>query len=161
MAEACRGLGKAARETSPGRVEREYHDVFIGLTEGEVVPYGSWYLTGSLMDRPLVRLRADLARLGFQRRTDMHDPEDHAAALCEVAGLLIADSHDGDEVEAARFFRAHLYTWMPRFFADLQRCASARFYAAVGRLGAEFLALERTYFALPSAVGEFRERVQS
>src|SRR5581483_2585663 len=52
-------LAQAASETTVERVEREYFDLFIGLGRGELLPYGSYYLTGFLHERPLARLRAD------------------------------------------------------------------------------------------------------
>src|SRR4051812_15084719 len=57
-------LADAAACTDADRVSREYFDLFIGLGRGELLPYGSYYLTGFLHERPLARLRADLARLG-------------------------------------------------------------------------------------------------
>lgn len=155
-------LGEAARETTEDRVAREYQELFIGITEGEIVPYGSWYGTGSLMDRPLVRLRSDLARLGFEREAGMHDPEDHAAVLCEVMGRLVGDEGDSaaDEAEAAGFFTAHLGPWMPRFFADLQQCRSARFYRAVGELGEGFMALESVLLSPGRANHEGLRRIR-
>ncbi len=55
-------LAQAASETTVERVEREYFNLFIGLGRGELLPYGSYYLTGFLHERPLARLRADLRR---------------------------------------------------------------------------------------------------
>ena len=52
----------------------------IGLGRGELLPFGSWYQTGFLMERPLGYLRDDLSRLGYQREEGVHEPEDHVAA---------------------------------------------------------------------------------
>ena len=52
------------------------------------MPYGSYYLTGFLHERPLARLRDDLATLGVERAEGNCEPEDHAGTLCEImAGL--------------------------------------------------------------------------
>ena len=84
---ACGARGGGER-TNAERVEREYFDLFIGLGRGELLPYGSYYLTGFLHERPLARLRADLVRLGIERSEGNIEPEDHAAILCEImAGL--------------------------------------------------------------------------
>src|SRR5260370_26001451 len=81
-------LAQAARRTNAERVEREYFHLFIGLGRGELLPYGSYYLSGFLHERPLARLRAHFARLGTEQAQDQAEPEDHAAILCEVmAGL--------------------------------------------------------------------------
>ena len=42
-------LGLAARTAKPAELDDEFHALFIGLGRGELVPYGSWYLTGFLM----------------------------------------------------------------------------------------------------------------
>jgi Nitrate reductase delta subunit len=52
---------------------------------GEIVPYGSYYLTGFLHERPLVRLRQDLVKLGIERVPGRAEPEDHAVVLCEIS----------------------------------------------------------------------------
>ncbi len=151
LAPAWRMLGLAARRTKAQAVADEYHALFIGITRGEVVPYGSWYLTGFLMDRPLARLRADLIRLGFERQADVHEPEDHAASLCEVMGLLLSEENDAQAEDAAKaFFAEHLAPWLEMFFADLQEAGSAALYRAVGYLGQQFVQLERRYWALPA-----------
>src|SRR5439155_1564893 len=63
-------------------------DLFIGLGRGELLPYGSYYLTGFLHERPLARLRAHLEKLAIERTAGQAEPEDHAAILCEImAGL--------------------------------------------------------------------------
>src|SRR5262249_20963732 len=71
-------LAEAAGQASAKRVEREYFDLFIGLGRGELLPYGSYYLSGFLHERPLARLRAHLARLGIERAEGQTEPEDHA-----------------------------------------------------------------------------------
>jgi len=144
---AWRGLARAAQEADPEAVDDEFHDLFIGLGRGELVPYASWYLSGLLMEEPLVRLRQDLSALGFERRSGNRDPEDHIAALCEVMAMLI---RDGEPLERQRwFFSEHLAPWAGRFFRDLQEAESARFYRAVGILGAPFVDLEEQHLAMP------------
>ncbi len=140
LAMALRMLGLAARTSDPARLDDEYHELFIGLGRGELVPFASWYLTGFLMETPLAALRDELARLGFERRETVHEPEDHAAALCEVMAALIEDPELA--AEQGPFFRAHIAPWMERFFTDLVAARSAVFYRSVGRLGCAFLALE-------------------
>lgn len=140
-------LGLAASTSRVPQVDDEFHDLFIGLGRGELVPYGSWYLTGFLMEKPLSRLRDDLALLGFERSDDAREPEDHVAALCEVMGMLIIE--DGDESRQRAFFEAHIGSWFERFFGDLSEARAAVFYKAVGRFGAMFTALEQRYLNMP------------
>jgi len=143
-------LGLAAQSSELSAIDDEYHDLFIGLGRGELVPYGSWYLTGYLMEKPLSLLRDDLKALGFERDENIVEPEDHVAALCEVMALLIAnESQIGDEnvdIETQTiFFEKHMNEWINRFFDDLSTAESAVFYRAVGRFGLAFMNLEKQY----------------
>jgi TorA maturation chaperone TorD len=139
-------LALAARHSAVDSVRDEYHMLFIGLGRGELVPYGSWYQTGFLMEKPLGLLRADLRRLGFERDDDVREPEDHIAALCEVMSLMILD---GIPIEnQQQFFDHHLGNWAGDFFRDLAGAESAVFYRSVARLGEAFLSLETRYLSL-------------
>src|SRR5260370_28443225 len=60
-------LAEAARCATREGVEREHFDLFIGLGRADLLPYGSYYLTGVLRERPPVRPPADLAPPGVQR----------------------------------------------------------------------------------------------
>lgn len=140
-------LGLAASTSRADAVDDEFHALFIGIGRGELVPYGSWYLTGYLMERPLGRLRDDLAALGFQRQEGVTEPEDHVAALCEVMAILIDDGSSLDT--QSHFFERHIADWMERFFIDLSEAESAVFYRALGRFGAAFVSLEKRYLSMP------------
>lgn len=147
MAAAWRTLAMAAERTTQEAVDDEYHALFIGIGRGELVPYGSWYLTGFLMERPLAQLRQDLKRLGFERQEDVKEPEDHAGALLETMYMMVTDPGIGDH-EQKRFFERHLEPWIGKFFEDLQNAKSAGFYSAVGVLGAQFIEVEKEYLAM-------------
>jgi TorA maturation chaperone TorD len=147
MAACWQLLKQASGQTAAAQADDEYHDLFIGLGRGEVVPYASWYLTGFLMERPLALLRRDLARYGIERQEGVSEPEDHAAALCEAMAVVI---QDGDTAAQKALFHDHLAPWMQRFFRDLQDARTARFYRAVGRLGEQFMQFERQYLDLPA-----------
>jgi len=137
-------LGLAAQSSELSAIDDEYHDLFIGLGRGELVPYGSWYLTGYLMEKPLSLLRDDLKALGFERDENVVEPEDHVAALCEVMSLLIGDESVDTETQTI-FFEKHMNEWINRFFDDLSTAESAVFYRAVGRFGSAFMNLEKQY----------------
>lgn len=139
-------LSLAARHSSAQSLVDEYHALFIGLGRGELVPYGSWYQTGFLMEKPLGLLRSDLADLGFTRSADVHEPEDHVAALCEVMAMLIYEGIGIDRQQ--RFFQTHIGSWAERFFDDLGNANSAVFYRSVARFGQAFLAMENRYLSL-------------
>jgi TorA maturation chaperone TorD len=141
-------LAKAAGRASAEEVEREYSDLFLGLRPGGLFPYGSFYLTGALQGRPLVRLREAFRRLGIERTPGQSEPEDHAATLLEVMSRL-ADGRIAVPPGADReIFEQHLAPWIGRFFADLERAQSADFYASVGALGRTFTEIETEAFQL-------------
>ena len=140
-------LRRAAESAEVEALQDEYHELFIGIGRGELMPYGSWYLTGFLMERPLAELRMDLQRLGFERQEDVREPEDHVAALCETMSMIVTGAPDSLETQR-EFFNKHVGPWMGRFFADLTAARAARFYRAVGLLGEKFLEVERTYLGM-------------
>ncbi|MFZ0488187.1 MAG: molecular chaperone TorD family protein [Arenicellales bacterium] len=148
MAAAWKTLAMAAGRTTPESVDDEYHALFIGIGRGEVMPYGSWYLTGFLMERPLAQLRQDLKMLGFERREEVKEPEDHAGALMETMAMMIVDDRGFGAHEQKQFFDRHLEPWIGKFFGDLQNASSANFYSAVGVLGSQFIEVEKQYLAM-------------
>ena len=146
LALALNMLALASRHSPADSLRDEYHALFIGLGRGELVPYGSWYQTGFLMEKPLGLLRADLARLGFERADDVREPEDHIAALCEVMALLIQDQVAVEQ--QTQFFNSHIGNWAGAFFDDLAAAQSSVFYKSVARLGSAFVSLEGRYLSL-------------
>jgi len=149
MAAAWAMLRQAAEQAEIERLGEEYQELFIGIGRGELLPYGSWYLTGFLMERPLAELRRDLWALGFERQEQVREPEDHVAALCETMSLLAGGDPAATLEQQREFFGRHIAPWMGRFFADLVQARSARFYRAVGLVGENFLEVERNYLAMP------------
>jgi TorA maturation chaperone TorD len=144
------GLAEAASNANAQRVQREYFNLFIGLGRGELLPYGSYYLTGFLHERPLARLRDDLLRLGVERVESQAEPEDHAAILCEIMAGLVSRRFPAPVGSDRKIFEAHLAPWIGRFFADLERAETANFYRQVGMLGRTFIDIEMEAFAMPS-----------
>jgi TorA maturation chaperone TorD len=140
-------LAQAARDATAERVAREFFALFIGLGRGEILPYGSYYLTGFLHERPLARLRQDLIRLGFERAPGLAEPEDHAAILCEIMAGLASQALPAPPGADRDLFEAHLAPWMARFFADLEQAQGAAFYRCVGTLGRLFMQIESEAFA--------------
>ena len=143
-------LAEAAAATTAERVEREFFNLFIGLGRGELMPYGSYYISGFLYERPLARLREDLGRLGIARAENNAEPEDHAAILCEIMAGLAGGKFPAPAGADRALFEKHLAPWISRFFADLERAAEADFYRRIGTLGRVFINIETEAFALPS-----------
>jgi TorA maturation chaperone TorD len=141
-------LAQAAVRTDEARAGREFFDLFTGLGQGELLPYASHYLTGSLYGRPLARLREAFQRLDIERKMGHSEPEDHVAILCEIMAGLVGGDIAGPAGSDRAFFDEHLAPWIPRFFADLELAQSADFYARVGSLGRIFVSIETEAFAL-------------
>jgi TorA maturation chaperone TorD len=140
-------LGEAASNAVVAEVEREYFELFVGLGRGELLPYASYYLTGFLNERPLSRLRADLAPLGIERVENNFEPEDHAVTLCEIMAGLAGGGFPASYQSQRAFFEKHLSPWMGRLFADVEAAEHAKFYRSVGALGRVFIQIETEAFA--------------
>jgi TorA maturation chaperone TorD len=145
---ALAGLAEVAADNDVADAEREYFDLFIGLGRGELLPYGSYYLSGFLNERPLARLRADLATFGIERTDGNYEPEDHAATLCEIMAGLVAGRFAATEDAQRELFTKHIAPWMGRLFADMERAEGAKLYRHVGALGRAFLEIEAEAFTL-------------
>ena len=143
-------LGEAAAVANVAQIEREFFALFIGIGRGELVPYGSYYRTGFLNERPLARLRDDLARLGIERAAGEAEPEDHAAVLCEIMSGLVDGRFEAPVGSDRELFDKHLSPWIGRFFADLEHAKGANFYHRIGAVGRLFIEIESEAFALAS-----------
>ena len=143
-------LAEAAEGTTAEKVEREYFDLFIGLGRGELMPYGSYYLTGFMLERPLARLRDDLAKIGIDRAEGVVEPEDHAGILCEIMSGLASRRLPAPSGSDRIIFDKHMAPWIGRFFNDLENAATADFYKRVGALGRVYVNIEAEAFDLPA-----------
>ena len=147
---AMLSFGKVAAKTDLARADREFHDLFIGVGRGELLPYASYYLTGFLHEKPLAKLRNDMARLGIARGADHKEPEDHIAALMDMmAGLITGEFGDPAPLAGQKkFFEAHISNWASHFFADLEGAKTSVLYAALGSIGRGFMKIEATAFSM-------------
>lgn len=133
---------------SDAAIAAEFDVLFGGVGKPEVYLYGSHYLSGFLNEKPLARLRTELASLGLARDEAMSETEDHIAYLCEVMRYLIA----GDDVAVANltrqqaFFATHIQPWAHQMCDALVTHPKARFYVAVAELTRAFLSVEAQGF---------------
>ena len=142
-------LAEAAKGASAEKIAREFFDLFIGVGRGELLAYGSYYLTGFLNERPLARLRGDLHALGIERVEGQSESEDHAAILCELMAGLVGGQFPAPVERQRQIFEKHLAPWIGSFFADMAVADAADFYHHVGALGRLFIGIETQAFALP------------
>jgi len=148
LEEPWRALVGVARDMPAAEIGAEYDALFGGIGKPEVYLFGSHYLTGFLNDRPLARLRDDLASLGLARDEAMPETEDHIAYLSEVMRYLIA----GDDVavsnltKQAAFFTDHLQPWVAAMCDAVAAHPRARFYAALAEFTRAFASVEQQGF---------------
>lgn len=146
LGQAHAALAQAAAAVEREQVKREFFDLFVGVGRGELMPYGSYYVTGTLHAAPLAQLRADLATLGLSRAERCSEPEDHVALLCEIMAGLVDGRFDTPLGADRSVFEKHLAPWIGRFFGDLQTAKNANFYRHVGALGRQFIEIETQAF---------------
>ncbi len=148
LEEPWRAFIGVCRDMSDEEVASEHDALFGGVGKPEVYLFGSHYLTGFLNERPLARLREDLAALGLARDEAMPETEDHLAYLCEVMRFLIA----GDDVAVSNltrqraFFGDHLQPWAPALCDAVAGHPRARFYARLADFTRAFLSVEQQGF---------------
>jgi TorA maturation chaperone TorD len=143
-------LAEAAERTTVEKIEREYFELFIGLGRGELMPYGSYYLTGFLHERPLARLREDLSRIRIVRAEGIVEPEDHAGILCEIMSGLASRRLPAPSGSDRLIFEKHMAPWIGRFFTDMENAAAADFYRRLGTLGRVYIEIETEAFDMPA-----------
>lgn len=144
MQKAWIALQQAAKDSNREALEDEYQDLFIGIGRGEVMPFGSWHMTGAMMEKPLAEIRHDLELLGFERDENVKEPEDHIAALCEVMSMLTGEEEDLQQA----VFNKHIAPWFHSFTQQLENAESANFYKPAAQLCEAFLTLEQVRFSV-------------
>lgn len=147
---AIGSLAKVAKASQPEKVSREFHELFVGLGRGELLPYASYYMTGFLNEKPLAKLRNDMARLQIERAPSVYEPEDNIGSLCEMmAGLILGRfSLPADLKTQKDFFATHISPWAGHFFSDLEGAEFSLLYAPVGTVGARFMEIEKEAFRM-------------
>lgn len=150
MTNAWFKLKETAMATTKQQVAEEYQDLFIGIGCGEVVPFSSWHIAGTLMEKPLVAIRQDLKRFGFERQEDIREPEDSISALLEVMSMLQFEEFDSQQ----QFFNAHIRPWFISFCNEIEKAESAQFYLPVSRVLRHFGLIEQARYTEKLSSGE-------
>jgi TorA maturation chaperone TorD len=146
-------LVAALRSTTVAAANAEFSALFQGVGKPAVFAYGSFYLSGSLNEKPLALLRTDLMALGLSRDENSVETEDHVSYTFEVMRYLIA----GDDAavcnleQQRRFFRNHVQTWIEALCDAVLTQPEAQTWAAVARFTQSFMAVETQGFDLLEA----------
>ncbi len=141
-------LVQLAKATPVKDWEDEYESNFIGVGKQEIFLYGSYYLTGFLHERPLVKLRNDLRELGLESSELVVETEDHIACLCEVMRYLIA----GEDLSICnlpsqkQFFNDHLRPWVHQLFEVIENHPNIHLYRQLSLLTRSFFEIEGQAF---------------
>jgi len=149
LEEPWRNFVGVARAMSDKEIADEYDALFGGVGKPELYLFGSHYLSGFLNEKPLARLRTDLAALGLSRDdATMPETEDHIAYLCEVMRYLIA----GDDAAVAnlthqqQFFSAHIQPWATQMCDAIASHRKARFHSELALFTKAFIHVEAQGF---------------
>ncbi|MEM7472889.1 MAG: molecular chaperone TorD family protein [Pseudomonadota bacterium] len=150
MGQAIGTLAKVAKLTKEKAVTTEYNKLFIGLGRGELLPYASYYLTGFLNEKPLAKLRDDMARRGLQRADNVFEPEDNIASLMEMMGAMIVGrlGPPASLEQQKTFYNTHIAPWAAHFFTDLEGAKNSVFYTSVATVGRRFMEIETEAFRM-------------
>jgi TorA maturation chaperone TorD len=150
---AWRALAAAMRSTGVEAAADEYGALFLGVGKPEIFLYGSYYLAGSLNERPLALLRDDLRALGLARDEARGETEDHVAFLFEVMHFLIVgeDASVCNLEQQRRFFLAHLQPWVGELCDAVDAQPRAAVWRAVADLTRSFVQVEAQAFDMLDA----------
>jgi TorA maturation chaperone TorD len=151
LTKAWRALAAASAVVTHDALIEEYETVFVGVGRPPVILYGSFYLAGFMMEKPLAELRDDLAKMGFARNPDVRESEDHLAAVCDVMRALIlgdlADAPANIEAQKA-FFEKHLKPWVFKCCEAVAANANSNYYKRVAKFAEQFFEMESQAFEM-------------
>lgn len=151
LTKTWRALAEASAVVSHDALVDEYESVFVGVGRPPVMLYGSYYLAGFMMEKPLAELRTDLAKRGFARAADVREPEDHLAALCDVMrALILGDlaSAPASLEEQKSFFARHIEPWVGKCCEAIVAYEKANYYRRVANFASAFFEIEAEAFEL-------------
>jgi len=150
LALAWQALVEASRRSSPGAIECEYQDLFVGVGKSEVSLHAAFYVPASA-GNVLAELRQVLADLGLGRKRGTSLYEDHLAAILETMRVLIVGTEPaGSYAFAAQhaFFLQHVATWVFACCVAIQNAPVANYYRHVAEFTSKFMVIERDSFAV-------------
>lgn len=147
----------AERSITSGVLQDEYDALFVGVGTPQINPYASLYIAGFMMEKPLMILRDDLARLGLARAASSGELEDHLGALCETMRLIITGEAGNGRQPLGRqkaFFNRHIASWYDRCLNDIRKSTDACFYRAVADFIGAFFSIEQQAFEIETTGDE-------
>ena len=140
-------------------LQREHTRLFVGPGEGYTPPYASIYLQAEETEKRLLwsgetaKVEVVYRAAGLEIAPGQPRVPDHLALELQFMHHLCSRQAEaltrGEMQEAAQwqrrqeaFLREHLFTWLPRFIARLERYARIPFYPALAGFMLDFLQSE-------------------
>lgn len=151
LARAWQALVDASSVMDAQAAAEEYENLFAGVGKARVSIYAGFYAGAPSISHPRVRLQAQLAALGLERKAAVTEPEDHLAGLFDVMRVLVAGGAGraaATLAEQRRFFGEFIEPAAARFFAAVGAAPEANYYRAVAAFGTAFMTLESESFQL-------------
>lgn len=154
LTKAWRALSAASAVVTHDALVDEYETVFVGVGRPPVILYGSFYIAGFMMEKPLAELRDDLAKMGFSRNAEVRESEDHLAAVSDVMRALIlgvmgSGTDAPAEIAAQKvFFEKHLKPWVFKCCTAIQVYEKSNYYKRVAKFAEQFFAMESEAFEM-------------
>ena len=146
VSQAWAELCGAARDAQPDAVRDEFDSAFVGTGRAPVTVYAGAYSARYTNEVPLAELRDELRHLGFARRAEVGEPEDHISALLELMRHLIAQGTGLEEQK--RVFERWIRPIAEPLCTAIESSEHTRFYKHVARFANSFLALEQYAFEM-------------
>ena len=148
LGQALLSLGQAAftmqGASGATQLKEEFDTVFVGTGKAEVFLNASYYQSGFLHEKPLVDLRSMLNRLGYARKEEVADTEDHLSLLCGTMRRLILDRAPIDEQK--QLFTEFMADWFETACNAIEANGYTDFYKHAARLWKAFFEVERQSF---------------
>lgn len=146
LALAWKSLIAAAAAMDAEAAQIEYDRVFVGTGKAEITLYATQYLSESMKENVLVRLRAELAEIGLEREAGAAEYEDHFSALCEVMRHLIFFASEVAVQKQKSFFLRYLVPCYAIICGAAVVSPNTNFYKHVARFTKAFLDVETESF---------------
>jgi TorA maturation chaperone TorD len=151
LASAWQKLADASNVVPEDAVHEEYDAVFVGVGKPPVMLYGSFYMAGFMMEKPLAALRQNLGELGFARADSVREPEDHLAAICDVMRAMILGDLENkpQSVETQKvFFLTHVKPWVFACADAISAYHQSNYYRHVAGFAKQFFQVELEAFEI-------------
>ncbi|WP_426107601.1 TorD/DmsD family molecular chaperone [Massilia sp. TSP1-1-2] len=158
LQDALGKLAAAASITPQGTVRDQFDTLFTSTGTPVINPYASVYLAGFMNDKPLARLRGDLAQLGLARVAGRGEAEDHLGVLCEIMRVMIGSEQLRQPLwRQQQFFFRHIHPWYAACLTQVRQTAGATFYGRAAHVVHTFLEIEAQAFTIDHPASQTEE----